>query len=141
VETAIAGLAGVLVTAALYLMLTGNLVRFLFGLALLSNAANLVIFAAGRLTWAAPPLIAEGAQAPTGAAANALPQALILTAIVIGFGLLTFTLVLVYRTYRTLGTVEADALRVAEPPPEASGAHAAGAGTREDGAARRRAAE
>ncbi|MEQ8968382.1 MAG: Na+/H+ antiporter subunit C [Azospirillaceae bacterium] len=140
-ETAIAGLAGVLVAAALYLMLTGNLVRFLFGLALLSNAANLVIFAAGRLTWAAPPLIANGAQAPTGTAANALPQALILTAIVIGFGLLTFTLVLVYRTYRALGTVEADALRVAEPLPDTGGAHAPGRGAEGAGAARRRAVE
>ena len=45
---------------------------------------------------------------------NALPQALILTAIVIGFGLLAFTLVLVYRARQALGTVDSDAMRIAE---------------------------
>jgi len=139
-ETALAGLAGLLVAAALYLMLSGNLVRFLFGLALLSNAANLVIFAAGRLTYAAPALIADGASAPQGTVANALPQALILTAIVIGFGLLTFTLVLVYRGYRALGTVEADAMRVAEPPDAGEAEPPAAAGGAAD-PGRRRAAE
>ena len=114
-EIALAVLVGILTTAAVYLMLSGNLVRFIFGLALLSNAVNLVIFAAGRLTYAAPPLIAGGNEEPAGTVANALPQALILTAIVIGFGLLAFTLVLVYRAYRALGTVQGDAMREAEP--------------------------
>jgi multicomponent Na+:H+ antiporter subunit C len=114
-ELALAVLVGVLTTCAVYLMLSGNMVRFIFALALLSNAVNLAIFAAGRLTWAAPPLIAEGAKAPADTVANALPQALILTAIVIGFGLLAFTLVLVHRAHQALGTVEADAMRVAEP--------------------------
>ena len=116
-ETALALLTGLLVAASLYLMTSGNMVRFLLGFALLGNAANLVIFAAGRMTYAAPPLIAPGATVPDGVAANALPQALILTAIVIGLGLLAFTLVLVYRAHRALGTVEADAMRVAEPLP------------------------
>jgi multicomponent Na+:H+ antiporter subunit C len=114
-ELALAVLVGVLTTCAVYLMLSGNMVRFIFALALLSNAVNLAIFAAGRLTYAAPPLIAEGAKTPAGPVANALPQALILTAIVIGFGLLAFTLVLVHRAHQALGTVEADAMRVAEP--------------------------
>ena len=96
-------------------MLDRNVIRFLFGLILLSNAANLLIFLSGRLTAGAPPLIDEGLYAPTGLVANALPQALVLTAIVIGFGLLAFTLALVYRTYRSLGTVNSDEMRVAEP--------------------------
>ena len=120
-ELALALLVGVLTTCAIYLMLSGNMVRFIFALALLSNAVNLVIFAAGRLTWAAPPLVAEGAYAPQGDVANALPQALILTAIVIGFGLLAFTLVLVHRAHQALGTVEADRMRVAEPEADAGG--------------------
>jgi multicomponent Na+:H+ antiporter subunit C len=120
-ELALAVLVGVLTTCAVYLMLSGNMVRFIFALALLSNAVNLAIFAAGRLTYAAPPLIAEGAKVPAGAVANALPQALILTAIVIGFGLLAFTLVLVHRAHQTLGTVEADRMRVAEPETDAGG--------------------
>ncbi len=114
-EIALSILVGIVVTCGAYLMLSGNMVRFLFGLALLSNAANLVIFAAGRLTYGAPPLIAPGEAGPLETVANALPQALILTAIVIGFGLLAFTLVLVHRANRSLGTVEGDAMRLAEP--------------------------
>ncbi len=106
---------GALVAASVYLMLDRNVLRFLFGLALLSNAVNLMIFASGRLTPGAPPLIDAGEYAPTGVVANALPQALVLTAIVIGFGLLAFTLALVYRTFMTLGTVNSDEMRVAEP--------------------------
>jgi multicomponent Na+:H+ antiporter subunit C len=113
-EVALAPVVGFLVAVGAWLMLTGNMIRFLFGLALISNAANLAIFAVGRLTYAAPPLIAPGALAPEGAA-NALPQALILTAIVISFGLLAFALALVHRAYAALGTVEGDAMRAAEP--------------------------
>ena len=109
-ETVLALTVGVLIAAGTYLMLSGHVIRFLFGLVLLSNAANLAIFAAGRLTREVPPLIGEGMYAPAGPVANALPQALILTAIVIGFGL-----VLVLRGYQALGTVDADAMRVAEP--------------------------
>ena len=108
-------LVGVLVAASVYLMLARNVLRFLFGLVLLSNAANLTIFAAGRLTRAAPPLVPEDLAAPAETVANALPQALILTAIVIGFGLLAFALVLVYRGYQVLGTLDSDAMRHAEP--------------------------
>jgi multicomponent Na+:H+ antiporter subunit C len=110
-------LVGVLAAAGVYLMLGRNLVRFLFGLILISNAANLTIFAAGRLTRAEPPLIPEGLAAPAMSVANALPQALILTAIVIGFGLLAFTLVLVYRARQVLGTIDSDTMHVAEGNP------------------------
>lgn len=113
-DTVMALLVGGLVAAGVYLMLARNVVRFLFGLILISNAANLTIFAAGRLTRAEPPLIPEGLTAPALPVANALPQALILTAIVIGFGLLAFTLVLVYRARQALGTVDSDAMRIAE---------------------------
>ena len=106
-ETILAVLVGILVAASVYLMLARNILRFLFGLILLSNAANLTIFIAGRLTRATPPLVV----------ANALPQALILTAIVIGFGLLAFALALVLKAYRTLGTLDTDAMREAEPLP------------------------
>jgi hypothetical protein len=47
--------------------------------------------------------------------ANALPQALVLTAIVIGFGLFAFALTLVFRAYTSLGTLDSDEMRVAEP--------------------------
>lgn len=127
-ETILAVLVGVLVAASAYVMLSRNIVKFLFGLILISNAANLTIFAAGRLTWAAPPLVADGALTPDGVVSNALPQALILTAIVIGFGLLAFTLVLFYRTYQELRTVDSDLMRMAEPVDDAAGESADGVG-------------
>ena len=60
------------------------------------------------------PIIPEGAEALSGAAPDPLPQALILTAIVIGFGVLAFAIVLVRRAYRTLGTVDLDELKETE---------------------------
>ena len=117
-EALLAITIGVLVAASVYLMLARNVLRFIFGLVLISNAANLTIFAAGRLTEGAPPLIAEGADGPVGTVANALPQALVLTAIVIGFGLFAFALVLIFRAYTTLGTAYTDEMRVAEPVEE-----------------------
>ena len=114
-EVMVAVMVGALVAGAVYQMLARNVLRFLFGLILISNAANLVIFASGRLTPEAPPLIEYGASAPPAGVANALPQALVLTAIVIGFGLFAFALVLIYRGYQNLGTLDSDEMRVAEP--------------------------
>jgi multicomponent Na+:H+ antiporter subunit C len=114
-ETLLSLTIGVLFAAAIYLMLARNVLRFLFGMILLSNAANLLIFTAGRLTFGAPPLIPEGSDLPPPDIANALPQALVLTAIVIGFGLFAFALMLVFRAYATLGTLNSDDMRVAEP--------------------------
>lgn len=119
-EALLAITIGVLVAAAVYLMLSGHMLRFIFGLVLISNAANLTIFTAGRMTEGAPPLVAQGDDAPAGLIANALPQALVLTAIVIGFGLFAFAITLVWRAWTTLGTLQADEMRVAEPPSDAS---------------------
>lgn len=114
-ETLLAISVGALVSVAVYLMLSGQLLRFVFGLVLISNAANLTIFAAGRVTEGKPPLIPEGAYAPPELVANPLPQALVLTAIVIGFGLFAFAIVLVFRAWTSVGTLEPDEMRLAEP--------------------------
>jgi len=114
-EVVVSLLIGFLFAVAVYLMLARNFLRFLFGLILLSNAANLVIFASGRMTEGRPALIHSGALVPDGEVANALPQALVLTAIVIGFGLFAFALVLAFQAYRKLGTLDSDEMRVAEP--------------------------
>ena len=113
---------GAIVAGGLYLVLQRNLLRFVFGLILLSGGVNLLLFTAGRPTRGAPPLVPEGAYAPIGAVANGLPQALILTAIVIGFGLTSFALVLLLRAYERLGTLGTDELaaRVADPRPVAA---------------------
>ena len=125
-ETLLALTIGALVAAAVYLMLARNVLRFIFGLILLSNAANLTIFLSGRLTPAVPPLIEEGADAAAPGVANALPQALVLTAIVIGFGLFAFALMLVFRAYQTMGTLDGDRMRLAEPEPGTQTEHPAG---------------
>lgn len=117
-EIVLALLAGLLVASGAYLMMSGKTLPYLFGLTMISNAANLLIFSAGRLTFGQPPLVPEGEYVAAGVA-NALPQALILTAIVIGFGLLVFALALAYRSYYVLGSTEVDEMRVAEPVAEA----------------------
>jgi len=107
-EPLLACLIGLMFAAALYLMLSGNLVKFVFGFALMGNAVNLLIFTAGRLSHVHPPLISPHQTGLTRAVSNALPQALILTAIVIGFAMVTFLLVLLMRTYAHTGTLDVD---------------------------------
>ncbi len=107
---------GVLLGASVYLMLSRSLVRVILGLIVLGNAANLSIFTAGRIFGIAPPLVPEGAAALLDGAANPLPQALVLTAIVISFGLTAFVLVLAWATNATLRTVDVEQMRLAEPP-------------------------
>ena len=104
-----------MVGASIYLMLGRNLIRFIFGLVLISNAINLLIFTVGRLPNNRPPLITEAGIQNAGPMANALPQALVLTAIVIGFALLSFIFVLFYRAYQEIGTVDTETMRYAEP--------------------------
>ena len=113
-ETALAIVSGVLVAGGIYLLLSQHLVRMLFGLVMLSNAVNLMIFTVGGLAHRKPPLIEAGRAALRSAAANALPQALILTAIVIGFALLVFIFILFFRAYEKLGTVDTDTMTEAE---------------------------
>ena len=116
-EPLLALVVGALFTCGIYLLLRRNLLRFIFGLILLSNGVNLLIFTAGRLTRANPPLIPEGAVIPESGVANALPQALVLTAIVIGFGLIAFALTLLLRAYGALGTVDTDVMEQTSDAP------------------------
>lgn len=102
---------GGLYSAAIYMMLRRSVVKLIIGLALLSHAANLLVFGAGGLTRGRPPVIAEGHHVPLHAVADPLPQALILTAIVISFAVMAFALVLVHRVYQTVGTDDLDQLR------------------------------
>jgi multicomponent Na+:H+ antiporter subunit C len=117
-ETALSALVGVFFTASVYLMLSKHIIRILLGVALLANAVNLLIFTAGRIVREVPPIIPAGLDEPATAVANPLPQALILTAIVISFSFFAFLLVLAYRAYQELGTDKADDMRVAEPAGE-----------------------
>lgn len=105
---------GVMVAVAAYLLMSRNVLRIVLGLLVLGNAANLSIFIAGRLGSRVPPLVPEGETVLMGGA-NPLPQALILTAIVISFALVAFTVVLFQSAHRRLATLDADAMREAEP--------------------------
>ena len=114
-EPVIAILVGLFFAAAIYLMLSRALLRILLGIVLLGNGINLLIFTAGRLTRAVPPLVPAGLDVPAAAIANPLPQALILTAIVIGFSMFAFFAVLVMRAYQDLDADDVNHLRLAEP--------------------------
>jgi len=118
-EVPVAITVGIVFGSGLYLVMQRNLMRFVFGLILMSGSVNVALFVSGRLTRAVAPLVAEGAYVPPEGAANALPQALILTAIVIGFGLTVFALVLLLRTYERLGTVKTNEMleRLHDPRP------------------------
>lgn len=113
-EWVMASVIGGLYGIALYLMLRRSIVKLIIGLALLSNAANLLIFTVSGMSRARPPLIAEDLGGPDGPYADPLPQALVLTAIVIGFGVLAFSLVLLYRVYQTVGTDDLDDMRATD---------------------------
>ncbi len=114
-EFLLAVVVGLFVALGVYLLLSRSVIRMLMGVVALGNGINLLIFTAGRLTRAIPPIVPEGLTHPTLPIANPLPQALILTAIVIGFAMFCFLLVLAYRAYQTLDADNTDTLRLAEP--------------------------
>ncbi|ART77805.1 Na(+)/H(+) antiporter subunit C [Sutcliffiella horikoshii] len=99
--------AGVLIATATYLMLSRSILRIIIGTALLSHGAHLLLLTMGGLKRGAAPLLGQEADAYT----DPLPQALILTAIVIAFGVTSFILVLAYRAYQELKTDDMDQLR------------------------------
>lgn len=117
-ETPFAVLVGIFIAAAIYLIMSRSLIRLLLGVVVLGNAVNLVIFTAGRLTRAVPPVLPSGTDALAGPYANPLPQALILTAIVIGFAMFAFLMVLAFRAYQALNADNTDSMRLSEPEGE-----------------------
>lgn len=98
-ETLLALVIGVLYATGTYMILRRSVVKLILGLALLGHASNLLIFTVGRLTRGEPPLIPDGSEHLAKPFADPLPQALILTAIVIGFGVQAFAIVLIKRFY------------------------------------------
>ena len=108
-EFVLAITVGVLYAAGFYMILRRSLVKVIIGLALLGHAANLFLFTVGGLTRGSAPLIEADARAASDYA-DPLPQALILTAIVIGFGVQAFALVLFKRVYQTIRSDDLDKL-------------------------------
>ena len=114
----LAALVGCFVALGVYLLLSRSVIRMLLGMTILGNGVNLLIFTAGRLTREVAPIVPPGLEQPDGPIANPLPQALILTAIVIGFAMFSFLLVLAFRAYQSLDADNTDTMRVAEPVDE-----------------------
>jgi multicomponent Na+:H+ antiporter subunit C len=106
-EILMAFLIGILFMSATYLMLSKSLLRIIVGTGLLSHGVHLLLLTMGGLKTGAAPLLGQHAEAYT----DPIPQALILTAIVISFGITALFLVLAYRTYQELGTDNLELMR------------------------------
>ena len=107
-------LIGCLFAAGTYMMLRRSMVKLIIGLILLGHGANLLIFTASKLTRGKVPLIDPEAGVLTEPFADPVPQALVLTAIVIGFGVQAFVIVLFKRTWSDTGTDDLDELRTTD---------------------------
>lgn len=108
-------LVGLLFSAAIFLMQRPQLMRVGVGVILLTNAANLFLFSAGRLSKDGPPIIPIDSEVMTRDYANPVSQALILTAIVIGFALLSFVIALVYRSVLEFNSQESSSIEAYDP--------------------------
>lgn len=103
-----AAMVGVLYAAAFHMMLRRSIAKMVIGLILLSHGANLLIFFCGGVRKGAPPIIPPGSLSGGELVTDPVPQALILTAIVISFGVLAFSLVLAYRAFLASGSDDSD---------------------------------
>lgn len=106
-ELMMAIIVGILFTAAVYLILSRSLLKVILGTGLISHGAHLLILTMGGLGGESPPVISEGVTDFV----DPLPQALILTAIVISFGVTAFILVASYRMYAVHKTDNMNLLR------------------------------
>ncbi|MCH6257563.1 NADH-quinone oxidoreductase subunit K [Puniceicoccaceae bacterium K14] len=104
-------IVGFAVATGVYCILRRSLLRFVIGIALISQSINLLVFTAGGLTKGDSPFIEYGKKTIEQPFADPLPQALVLTAIVIGFGLLVFTLALAQRAIASVGSDDIENFR------------------------------
>ncbi len=113
-QTLLPFVVGLLYAAGFYLMMRRSLFKLILGLALVGHASNLLIFTAGRVTRNAPPIIHEPAEVLAAPFSDPLPQALILTAIVIGFGVQAFAIVLLREVHQVVDVDDFDELSKTE---------------------------
>lgn len=113
-EFLLALVAGTLYASGIYLMLKRRLAQLIVGLSMMANGSNLLIFTAAGVTRGRAPIIDEAAGVAGEPFADPVPQSLVLTAIVIGFGVLAFSLVLAHRVHRSTGSDDIDAISTGE---------------------------
>jgi len=99
---------GVLAASGVWLILRPRTYQLVIGLALLSYAVNLFIFAMGRLRVNAPPILSDGKHVDVAAYVDPVPQALVLTAIVISFATTALFLVILIVSRGLTGTDHVD---------------------------------
>ncbi len=121
---ALAVVVGISCTAGAYLVLSRDVVRTVLGIIVMSGGANLALIAAGRPGSSQPAVILRGEVVAHGVS-NPVPQALVLTALVIGFVLACIAFALAVRLVYATGSDDLDALDSAEPPPEHGGPYPA----------------
>ena len=107
------GIASIM-AVGMFLLLSRHVVRMIYGVMLISAAVNLTLFLAGRIGANAPPIMSAGETVLAAGSANPLPQALVLTAIVIGFSLVSFVVALALKLYRSVGTLDGRELNAAQ---------------------------
>src|SRR5437868_13286992 len=109
-EAAFAATLGILMACGIYMLLRARTFAVIVGLTLVSYAVSLFLLAMGRLATGKPPVIAGGGQGALKLAdfADPLPQALVLTAIVIGFAMTALAVVLALRSLGLTGTDHVD---------------------------------
>ncbi|MBX3176735.1 MAG: Na+/H+ antiporter subunit C [Candidatus Hydrogenedentes bacterium] len=113
-QISLALLIAVLFGCGFYLIMRRSYLKVILGIMLLSHAANMLVFTSAGIVRSPAPLVPEGMQAAEASGADPVPQALVLTAIVISFGVTAFALVLFRRAYDVVGTDDIDELRHTE---------------------------
>lgn len=107
-------LIGLLYGAGVYMILRRSMVKLLLGIMFLGTGANVLIFLLGGITKGKPPVIDEASKMFQDIYADPIPQALILTAIVISFALTAFAIVLLKRVYALVDSDDLDDLNTPE---------------------------
>jgi multicomponent Na+:H+ antiporter subunit C len=108
-EIVLAIVVGVLYAAGVYMLLRRSLLKFIIGIIFLSNATNLLVFLAAGIVPGNPPFV--GGELAQHESPDPLPQALVLTAVVIGLGIVTYTLALKYKFFDLTGSDDLDELK------------------------------
>ncbi len=112
-EVLLSILVGVLYAAGVYMLLRRSILKFIIGIIFISNATNLLVFMSSGLTTGQPIFVEEGKKVAESSA-DPLNQALVLTAIVIGLGVIAFTLALKYKFFEITQTDDLDELKKTE---------------------------